>query len=93
MNQVNAESRSDLTTLNEANAARMESLAAQLRAEFRADLTEGLAGVRREMQEGFAALSVQIAGVRSDLMKWSFAFWVGAVLAIAGLAGVLCVID
>ena len=27
--------------------------------------------------------------MRADLMKWSFGFWVGAVLAIAALAGVL----
>ena len=37
----------------------------------------------------FAAVRVEIAGVKSDLMKWSFVFWCGAVAAIAALAGVL----
>lgn len=34
-------------------------------------------------------LTEKIAHVRSDLMKWSFVFWVGAVAAIAALAGIL----
>jgi hypothetical protein len=34
-------------------------------------------------------LGARIADVKSDLMKWSFVFWCGAVAAIAALAGVL----
>jgi hypothetical protein len=34
-------------------------------------------------------VEVKVAEVRSDLMKWSFVFWVSAVGAIAALAGVL----
>lgn len=41
------------------------------------------------MRVGFARLETQIERSRSDLMKWSFVFWVGAVAAIAALAGVL----
>lgn len=37
----------------------------------------------------FIALTDKVADVKSDLMKWSFVFWCGAVLAIAALAGVL----
>ena len=33
-------------------------------------------------------LGDRIGDVRADLMKWSFVFWVGAVTAIATLAGV-----
>lgn len=36
-----------------------------------------------------AELSTQIERTKADLMKWSFMFWVGAVAAIAALAGVL----
>lgn len=39
-------------------------------------------GVRLEIRE-------QIAGATATLLKWSFVFWVSAVGAIAGLAGVL----
>jgi hypothetical protein len=35
------------------------------------------------------ALETRVADVKSDLMKWSFVFWCGAVLAVAALAGVL----
>jgi hypothetical protein len=34
-------------------------------------------------------LGEHIGNVKADLMKWSFLFWVGAVMAIAMLAGVL----
>jgi hypothetical protein len=36
-----------------------------------------------------AALSRGLERVRADLLKWSFVFWVGAVGAIAALAGIL----
>ena len=36
-----------------------------------------------------AEVDVRVANVKSDLMKWSFVFWVGAVAAIALLANVL----
>lgn len=55
----------------------------------RKDVVDANAALRADMAEGFATLRVQIADVRSDLMKWSFVFWVGAVFAIAALAGVL----
>ena len=35
------------------------------------------------------ALEAKLGDVKADLMKWSFVFWVGAVGAIAALAGVL----
>jgi hypothetical protein len=57
-------------------------------AELRHALAAEQAAIRKDMAEGFAALRVQIADVRADLMRWSFGFWVGAALAIAALAGV-----
>jgi len=58
---------------------------AQLRADIRADFAE----LRQEMQVGFAALETRFERRISDLIKWSFVFWVGAVGAIAMLARVL----
>lgn len=69
------------------------------RAELRAEFAE----FRREMQTRFQAidtrfdrvdqrfqvLETKLGDVKADLMKWSFVFWVGAVTAIAVLAGVL----
>jgi predicted nucleic acid-binding Zn-ribbon protein len=72
-------------------------------AELRADFTElrqttraDIAELRQEMQVGFAKVHEEMARLEtrlerrfSDLIKWSFVFWVGAVGAIAILAGVL----
>ncbi len=41
------------------------------------------------MQVGFAALETRFERRISDLIKWSFVFWVGAVGAIAMLARAL----
>jgi hypothetical protein len=62
----------------------------------RADIAE----LRQEMQVGFTRLESRIDKVGAqmeakferriaDLMKWSFVFWVGAVIAIALLAKLL----
>jgi hypothetical protein len=87
-----------VTWMDEASAVRDELSA--LRRETRADIAE----LRQEMQAGFArleasvaaqlatlgkAVTERIANTGSDLMKWSFVFWCGAVAAIAALAGVL----
>lgn len=58
-------------------------------AAVRKELVDAIAALRKDMTEGFASVGVQMANMRADLMKWSFGFWVGAVLAIAALAGVL----
>ena len=62
---------------------------ADLRNEMRADIAE----LRHEMQVSLAKmeanLGAEIERSKADLMKWSFVFWVGAVTAIAVLAGVL----
>jgi len=65
---------------------------AELRAELRADIAE----LRQEMRVGFVRIHEEMANLEirferrfGDLVKWSFVFWVGAVGAIAALAGVL----
>jgi hypothetical protein len=52
---------------------------------MRADLS----AMRSELALMRADLRDQISRSHADLMKWSFVFWVGAVTAIAALAGVL----
>lgn len=55
----------------------------------RADIAE----LRHEMQVGFARLEAKIETTMerrtAELMKWSFVFWVGAVISIALLARIL----
>ena len=52
---------------------------------LRADVAE----LRHEMRLGFARIEAQGDRTTATLLKWSFVFWVGAVGAIAALAGVL----
>ncbi len=72
----------------------------ELRAAIRADLQQELQGVERRMTDQIRALDeklsqrihavdVRVAESKADLMRWSLVFWVGAVGAIAALAGVL----
>ena len=78
--------------LSELNFTRFDARLAEVGNEVRADLAE----LRHEMNVGFATLRQEMAQMEarferriSDLIKWSFVFWVGAVGAIAMLAGVL----
>jgi hypothetical protein len=95
--------RAELRELNEANFARFDARLAELRhemqggfAELRQEMQAGLAKTREDMLSGFAALRQEMAQLETrferrlgDVIKWSFVFWVGAVGAIAMLAGVL----
>ena len=55
------------------------------RATLRAELTQ----IRADMAAMEIRLGDRISNVKADLMRWSFVFWVGAVGAIAALAGIL----
>lgn len=88
-NAVDARSRDDLRQLNELNFARfdakLEQRLAELRTDLRAEMASGFGELRAEM----ALLRKEIHDASANLLKWSFVFWVGAVGAIAALAGVL----
>jgi hypothetical protein len=58
-------------------------------ATLRQEMTEGFAQVRQEMTAEFAAVRREMADMRFDLLKWSFVFWIGQVLAIAGIMSLM----
>ena len=58
-------------------------------ARFSALLNDQISGLRHDLSVGLARLETKIEQRSADLIKWSFVFWVGAVGAIALLAGVL----
>lgn len=65
-------------------------------AELRQEMQAGFARLEQQMQAGDAGIRQEIAQLEarferrfSDLIKWSFVFWVGAVGAVAMLAGAL----
>ena len=48
-----------------------------------------LSQLRGEMRQGFADLRRDMADGRFELLKWSIAFWMGQLIAIAGIVGML----
>lgn len=66
-------------------------------AEFRSEVVAAIQAsearladrIEMRLDARIASVQTQVAEVKADLMKWSFVFWVGAVGAIALLAGML----
>jgi hypothetical protein len=62
----------------------------RLRTDLRAEMAAFRSDYRSEMKdlrlELGAAFKVEVASVRSDLIKWSFLFWIGQVIAVVSLA-------
>jgi hypothetical protein len=74
-NAVDLTYRADLRDLNELNFARFDAKLEQRLAELRADLRQEMAEFRTDLH-----------GLRSDLLRWMFGFWVTTLLTLAGLA-------
>jgi hypothetical protein len=70
-NTVDLTYRADFRELNELNYARFEAKLEQRLAELRAEL--------------LTELRTSIAGLRTELVRWMFGFWVTTLIGIAGL--------
>jgi hypothetical protein len=85
------EAGEDLVTwMDETSTVRSDL--AELRHEMQAGFARMDARFERMQAEVTAQIErsrVEIERSRADLIKWSFVFWVGAVTAVAALAGVL----
>lgn len=44
---------------------------------------------REDLAEGFARIAREMGNIRVELLRWSFAFWIGQVAATAGLMALL----
>jgi hypothetical protein len=44
---------------------------------------------RSEVVDGFARIATQMAVMKIEILRWSFAFWVGQILVIAALMAVM----
>jgi hypothetical protein len=62
---------------------------AQQGATLRGEIAAVRIDLKRDMQEGFATVRQEMATNRFELLKWSFLFWIGQVLAIVGLVGAM----
>ena len=77
MQRVDAQ-RAELRELNELSVARFESR-----------LREVEANLEKKIETGFARLETRIEQRTTDIMKWSFVFWVGAVVTLTGALAAL----
>ena len=62
---------------------------AQVESSLRVELAQMGAGIRQEMAQMGAGIRQEMASGRVELFKWCFLFWVGQVLAMAGMMGVM----
>ena len=88
-NAVDATYRADLQQLNEASwarfDARLEQRLAEVKADLRTEMREGFAGVYRAMGELRTESAREIAGLKVELIRWMFGFWIGNLFATAGM--------
>ncbi|SRR6266545_1239177 len=77
-NKVDATYRADLRELNELNFARFDAKLEQRLAELRAQLRAELSDLRGDVHAG-------LAGLKTELVKWMFLFWVGTAVTVIGL--------
>ena len=94
-----AQTGGDLRQELQSGLARPDAKLADLRQEMQSGFARSdakLAAFQEEMRLGFSELQQEMAHLEArlerrigDLIKWSFVFWVGAVGAIAMLAGAL----
>jgi hypothetical protein len=61
----------------------------EMRAGLRQEMGEMRAGLREEICRLGSTLREEMASGRIELFKWCFLFWIGQVLAIGGLMGVM----
>ena len=45
--------------------------------------------LREDLVKGFSEIRAEMAALRVELLRWSFAFWIGQVAATAGLMALL----
>ena len=62
---------------------------AQMDAGIRQDMALMGAGIRQDMVQMGAGIRNDMAVGRTDLFKWCFIFWIGQVLAMTGILGVM----
>jgi len=88
-NQVDATYRGELRDLNDLNFARFDARVGERLAEFETRVDRRFAEFDVALERRFARLEGllerRLGETKSELIRWSFAFWVGATLAVIGL--------
>ena len=94
--ELRQEMRAMGSRLEENLGGRIHALEVSLRSEIHAvetrlgeKLGDRIHGVETKLGDRLGGLSTEVERSAANLIRWSFVFWVGAVAAIAMLAGVL----
>jgi hypothetical protein len=56
---------------------------------FEKRLTQEMGGLRQELHDGVGAIRAELGSVRVEILRWSFAFWIGQVAAIGALMALM----
>jgi hypothetical protein len=78
-----------LGLLNQSHKEEREAVISACTERFERRLVEEVSGVRVQLAQAESTIREDIAAGRVDLFKWCFLFWVGQVLAIVGVMGVM----
>jgi uncharacterized coiled-coil protein SlyX len=84
-NTVDATYRADLRELNELNFARFDAKLEQRLTELDAKWGGQSAALDAKLDQRVAELRTSLAELKSELLRWMFAFWVTTGLALAAL--------
>ena len=81
--------REERTTVIAACTDRFERRLVEEISSVRLQLTQVEASLRKDMTEMGASIRQDMATNRVELLKWSFLFWVGQVVAVAAIMGTM----
>jgi hypothetical protein len=70
-------------------AERFERRLVEETSKLRVEMMHESSSLRCEMREGFASLRTEMAADRFELLKWAFVFWVGQLVGVAGIIGLV----
>ena len=70
-------------------AERFERRLAETAAALRVQIAESEARLRQELSGMEVRIVREIASSRVDLLKWSFVFWIGQVVAVSAVMGAM----
>ncbi|HVL66725.1 MAG TPA: hypothetical protein VM364_05630 [Vicinamibacterales bacterium] len=92
MTRTGAELRQEVAQLGSDLRREMSQLASQLRQEMvqlGSELRQEMGQLGSELRQEMGLLRCQMADQRAELLKWAFLFWIGQVVAIGTIVGVM----
>ena len=70
-------------------AERFDSRLVSVECHLRQDMTRLETGLHMALAEGLAKIRTEMSELRTDVLRWSFVFWIGQFAATAALFGLM----